>query len=197
MNRFMFQLMYWLGRARWDSGVTPPEVVEAFAIGDFPPGPALDLGCGTGTNVIYMAKQGRQVVGIDFVTVAIGKARQKAKRAGVMDRVQFYVEDVTRIAELSLPRCAFALDMGCFHGLTAEGRRRYADELAGLMLPGGLYMLYALMPRHMPRQMPGYSIGVTPEQVQEIFAPYFDIQRVERGEFLGSGSTWIWMKRRT
>src|SRR5512133_1382931 len=125
MNSILYRLLYRFGMARWDSGKTPPEVEQAFQAGDIPVGSALDLGCGTGTNVIYMAQQGRQAIGIDFVPGAIAKAREKAQQAGVAERTQLYVADVTRLAELKLPACGFALDMGCFHGLSPDGRRRY------------------------------------------------------------------------
>ncbi len=184
--------MYWLGQARWDSGVTPPEVIAAFQAGDIPPGPALDLGCGTGTNVIYMANQGRQAIGIDFAPEAVARARKKAKQAGVSASTQFYVGDVTRLSALRLPRCAYALDMGCFHGLDPDGEQRYLGGLSALLLPGASYMLYAMEPREQGRRW----FGVTPEHVQEIFKQQFDIQRIERGEFRGNKSSWFWMKKK-
>ncbi|MEJ2597891.1 MAG: class I SAM-dependent methyltransferase, partial [Anaerolineales bacterium] len=123
MNRFLYRLMYWLGMSNWDSDETPPEVQEAFQAGDIPPGAALDLGCGTGTNTVFMAQQGRQAIGLDFVPQAISKARNKAQQAGVDGHAQFQVADVTRLDGMDLPRSAFALDMGCFHGLNPDGQR--------------------------------------------------------------------------
>src|SRR5450759_134613 len=125
VNSLFYRLMYWLGKARWDSGITPPEVVQAFQAGDIPAGATIDLGCGTGTNVIYMAKRGRQAFGIDFVPQAIARARVKAQQAGVFESAKFFVADVTRLAHMNLPPCGFALDMGCFHGLSPQGQRRY------------------------------------------------------------------------
>ncbi len=192
MNRLIYRLMYRLGRPGWDTGITPPEVVEAFAYDDVPPGPALDLGCGTGTNVIYLARQGRRAIGIDFVPQAIAQARQKAQQAGVQENVQFLVADVTRLAELDLPQCSFALDMGCFHGLGEDGQRRYVEALAGQLLPGGRVMLFTLD----PRREAGISFGVLPGRVQELFSPWFEIERIERGSFRKKGSTWFWMTRK-
>lgn len=191
MKAFRYRMMYWFGMARWDTGRTPPELEEAFNTGDILPGPALDLGCGTGTNVIYMAKQGRQATGIDFVPEAIAKARVKAERAGVADRVEFFVADVTQLSDLNLPQVAFALDMGCFHGLRAEGQERYVEALAQILIPGGRYMLYTIDP-----VSPGNaSFGISMDQVKQIFKPWFDIQHIERGTFRDRGSTWFWMAR--
>jgi SAM-dependent methyltransferase len=193
MNRFIYRLMYWLGMTKWDSGETPPEVQAAFQAGDLPPGAALDLGCGTGTNTIFMAKQGRQALGIDFVPEAIQQARLKAQQAGVTERARFQVADVTRLNEMDLPPSGFALDMGCFHGLSPDGQRRYAEGLAKTMLPGGRFMLYTLD----PRKEASFSFGMLPEAVKAVFAPWFVITRVERGAFWSRGSTWFWMERKT
>ncbi len=46
-----FRLAYVIGFKPWDSGVPPPELVSVVeGPGALPPGRALDLGCGTGTN---------------------------------------------------------------------------------------------------------------------------------------------------
>jgi SAM-dependent methyltransferase len=192
MNQLIYRLTYWLRMANWDSDETPQEVQEAFRAGNIPPGAALDLGCGTGTNTIFMAKQGRRALGLDFVPGAIKKARSKARQAGVDGRVQFRVADVTRLNEMNLPLSGFALDMGCFHGLSLDGQRRYVEGLAKAMVPGGRYMLYTLD----PRREAGFSFGMEPEAVEAIFAPWFGIVREERGSFWARQSTWFWMERK-
>jgi len=102
------------------------------------------------------------------------------------------VADVTRLAELDLPPCGFALDMGCFHGLGPEARRRYAEGLAQTLVPGGRYMLYTLD----PHSEAGASFGVTPETVRAVFAPWFAVLREQRSPFGSRGSTWFWMERK-
>jgi cyclopropane fatty-acyl-phospholipid synthase-like methyltransferase len=192
VNRILYRLMYWLGMSDWDKGETPPEVRAAFKTGDLLPGPALDLGCGTGAHAIFMATQDRQVIGIDFVPEAIYAARDNALQAGLSERTQFYVADVTRINELELPPCAFALDMGCFHGLSSNNQRRYAKALASQLIPGGRYMLYVLD----PRKELGVSFGLTPARVREVFTPDFDILDEKRGAYWSKASTWFWMERK-
>jgi SAM-dependent methyltransferase len=192
INQLLYRGMYRLGQSHWDTGETPPEVIEAIKAADFPSGPGLDLGCGTGTHVVYMARQGRQAIGVDFVPAAIAKAREKARQAGVADLAQFTVGDVTRLPALNLPKCGFALDMGCFHGLNADDQRRYVAGLASLLLPGGLCLLYAVKPR---REV-GVAFGMLPEQVQAAFAPAFELQRMKTGGPWEQGSTWFWLRRR-
>ncbi|UCC61868.1 MAG: class I SAM-dependent methyltransferase [Anaerolineae bacterium] len=182
-----FDLRYLQGRSPWDTEVTPPEVVEL--IEGLPPGRALDLGCGTGTNCIYLARHGWEVVGVDFSVVAIRRAQRKARQAGV--DCQFYRGDVTDLAFLAHP-FDLALDIGCLHSLSPEGWGRYAAEVARLVRPGGLYLLYAFTPRT-DRPIPR---GVTPEEVLSLFTPTFAVEREERGEDpSGPRSAWYWLRR--
>ena len=142
-----FDLRYLLGRPPWDTAVTPPEVVELIEGKGLAPGRALDLGCGTGTNCIYLARHGWEVVGVDFSILAIRRARRKARWAGV--DCQFYREDVADLAFLADP-FDLALDVGCLHSLPPERWKRYTAEVARLLRPGGLYLLYAVNRRPEP-----------------------------------------------
>ena len=74
-NRWKFHWRYWRRQTPWDTQVTPPEVMEFIA--RTPPGKALDLGCGTGTNAIALARHGWRVTGVDFIPKAILAARGK------------------------------------------------------------------------------------------------------------------------
>lgn len=190
-ERWFFDLRYLWGRAPWDTGVTPPEVVGLIEREGLPPGRALDLGCGTGTNCIYLARHGWEVVGVDFSAVAIHRARRKARRAGVNCR--FYRADVT---DLSFLEGFFdlALDIGCLHGVPGQKRPPYAAEILRLVRPGGLYLLYTFLPR------PDRAVtrGISFQEIRELFAPGFDVERYEQSEDpSGPRSAWVWLRRCT
>jgi SAM-dependent methyltransferase len=184
-----FDLRYLLGRPPWDTEVTPPEVIELVEGGGFPPGRALDLGCGTGTNCIYLARHGWEVVGVDFSVLAIRRARRKARQSGV--DCQFHHGDVTDLSFLA-DSFDLALDIGCLHSLPPERWGPYAAEVARLGRPGGLYLLYAFIPR--PDRPTPY--GVAPEEVRRLFTPAFTVEREEGGEDpSGPRSAWYWLRK--
>ena len=77
-RRLLFQTFYRLGFVPWD-GHPLPKSLQDLVEGEnaLAAGTALDIGCGTGDNSIYLAKHGWQVTGVDFVAKAVDKARAK------------------------------------------------------------------------------------------------------------------------
>ncbi len=197
LAKWFFEFMYRFSSPPWDTGITPPEVVTMIESGGVRHGRALDLGCGTGTNSIYLAQHGLQVIGVDFSAKAIERARAKSQQAGVS--VNFFVSDVTQLDFLS-PPFDLVLDVGCFHGLDARKRERYAENLARLVSPGGKFLLYAFGPTQTPSDRPFFrlgSVGVTPEQTRQIFEQGFDLYRLENGTDRGARpSAWYWFQKK-
>jgi SAM-dependent methyltransferase len=152
-SKIFFTWQYWLNNPPWDTGVTPPEVFQFLA--GKSPGKALDLGCGTGTNVITLAEKGWFARGIDFVPRAIRKARRKARRKGVEDRTEFQVGD-------ALSRDSFQgvydliLDIGCFHSFSDAEADIYAKHARDHLVVGGSLLLYVHL-----RQEPGPGHGAS------------------------------------
>jgi SAM-dependent methyltransferase len=135
--RIFYRLSYF-GKPVWDTGISPPELLHF--IEQNPPGRALDLGCGTGTNVITLAQNGWQVTGVDFVPRAIRQARRKIQQAGVQAEV--IVDDVTSLKTVSGP-FDLILDMGCFHSLSKTDKSAYTQNIQRLLAPAGTFLLYA------------------------------------------------------
>lgn len=185
-SRWIFQWRYWRGQTPWDTQITPPEVMEFIA--QRAPGKALDLGCGTGTNALNLARHGWQVTGIDFAPIAIRRARRKAAAAGL--EIDFHAADVSNLSMLSGPY-DYALDIGCLFTLDEKNRVKYADELARLVRPRGEYMLYAWL----PRQWQGRLWGISAEEVQSLLQASFRKVRMAIGEEKGHPSAWYWFQR--
>jgi len=195
LPRWLFEWSYWRGRTPWDTSITPPEVVEFAAntrlprtVGGAPTGRALDLGCGTGTNAITLARHGWTVTGVDFSPKAIRTARRKAAHADL--EIDFRVEDVLDLQGIAGPY-DFALDIGCLHSLEPRGRERYADQLAGLLGTGGRYMLYAWV----DGTRRGKNRGISQETVATLFAPEFKLTQSVIGKDRGARSAWYWLTR--
>ncbi len=117
----MASLLYKVGLSAqveaWDTGVTPPELVALVeSEGSLSPSGTLDLGCGTGTKVVYLCRQGWETTGVDLVARALAIARRKAAPAGVEPRL--LQGDVTRLGDLDIGEgYSLLLDPGCYHSL--------------------------------------------------------------------------------
>ena len=134
LRRLEFDLWY-LFRPPWDTGVSPPELLEFLAA--HPAGHAIDLGCGTGTNVITLAEHGWQVTGLDYSRRAIRIAERKVRQSKLQAALS--VCDVTRLPGINGP-FDLALDLGCFHGL--RSREAYLSNLVRILAPGGHWLMY-------------------------------------------------------
>lgn len=134
ISRLRFNLFY-LGKAPWDTNISPPELFEF--IQTHPAGRAIDIGCGTGTNVITLAKAGWQSVGFDFAPRAIQIAKQKIKKENV--QAELFVDDASTMKNVK-GQFDFALDMGCFHGI--ENKMDYLTQLRKILVSGGFWLMY-------------------------------------------------------
>jgi ubiquinone/menaquinone biosynthesis C-methylase UbiE len=135
LRRLNFNFRY-LRKAPWDSGISPPELSEF--LDQHPAGRAIDLGCGTGTNVITLVRAGWQVTGIDFASRAIRIAKRKSKDADVT--AQYLVSDVTKFKVEG--KFDLALDMGCFHGV--NDKAAYLAQLTRILAPDGFWLMYGI-----------------------------------------------------
>ncbi len=196
-----FTQMYLEGRIPWDSGISPPELLAAVqGPTALPPGRALDVGCGTGTNSLTMAELGWQVVGVDFAAPAIARARAKAaqakvKLAQVGGSVSFIKADATQLEPPPAEeRKNLILDLGCLNGIPQERRLDYAHVMAQQAAPGALFLLYA----HIPHPDGSGALGCTPEELDVLFSEKFMLERRVMGQApQGGESMWNWLKRRT
>jgi SAM-dependent methyltransferase len=144
----------------------PPPLLEQAVAQRTTRGRALDLGCGEGVYAVWLARQGFDVVGIDFVPAAIEAARARAVSAGV--DVELRQGDV---AEYDAPApFDVVLDSGCLHHLPkgkVAGYRRRLDEW---LAPGGDFVLVHFAHRSKV-PIPMGPNHLTREQAVELFAP--------------------------
>lgn len=89
-----FAEKYALGETPWDSGKPSEELLRLLNAGKLTGKTVLEIGCGTGTNAIELARRGFQVTAADIVDQAIQAARKKASKAKV--NVDFRMADVLK-----------------------------------------------------------------------------------------------------
>lgn len=150
-RRLTFNFWY-LRKPPWDSGISPPELLEF--IQTHPSGKAIDLGCGTGTNVITLARAGWHVTGIDFASRAINIAKQKLTTENL--QADMHIGDVTKLKNIT-DQFDLALDIGCFHSLTQQGRQDYLTQLDGILAPNGFWLLYSFLNPNTLQSTPGLA----------------------------------------
>jgi SAM-dependent methyltransferase len=151
----LYRLLYRVGFTPWDTGQVPSELSALIeGPGALPTGRALDIGCGTGTQAVYMARSGWEVTAVDAVPRPLSQARARADAAGV--NVDWILADAARLHKLGLTT-GFTLffDRGCFHGLDDSQRGAYAAGVDGLAAPGATLLMWAFAPSRVPTSPPG------------------------------------------
>jgi SAM-dependent methyltransferase len=183
--RWLRYNLRYFGRPPWDSGVSPPELLDYLVSAE--PGIALDAGCGTGTNMLTMASLGWKVVGVDYAWLSLLKARTRLKKAGVKGRVLY--GDITCA---SFPEESFdlVLDIGCYHSLKAEEREAYRENLLRWLKPGGAFLLYAHR-----KTLPEARRGISEEDITRFSQNLHLLWREDSDEQLldgggGHSATW-------
>jgi cyclopropane fatty-acyl-phospholipid synthase-like methyltransferase len=146
----VYRIMYGVGFTPWDTGEVPA-ALRALTEGSdaLPPGRALDIGCGTGAQSVYLAQRGWRVTGVDVVDRALTRARARAKAAAVT--VDWLQADVADLGKVGLePGYTLLFDRGCFHGLTDEERAAYAGAVTALSDSGATLLMMAFAPNRVP-----------------------------------------------
>jgi cyclopropane fatty-acyl-phospholipid synthase-like methyltransferase len=164
-RQLLFKTFYRLGFVPWD-GHPLAKSLQKLIEGDgaLSPGAALDLGCGTGDNSIYLAKHGWQVTGVDFVAKAVAKARAKAEASNVA--VDFAQADVTRLSSEGIgSNFGLIVDNGCLHGMSPEDRDAYVREVTAVAAPDARLLLVEFVTAG------SYGVpGIDPDEVKRRFA---------------------------
>lgn len=134
--KFLYSLAFLLGADNWKLEHLPVEISQALKEFDRVNTKILDLGCGEGRECIALAADGWDVIGVDFIPLAIRRANNAARKAQVLDRTAFYTGDVSRLDLLDLPPIQLAYDIGCFHLLDSEQVEGFISGLSDIVVPG-------------------------------------------------------------
>jgi methyl halide transferase len=113
----------------WDEGLPACELVEYFASLSSKPKRVLEIGCGTGTNAIWMTQQGSSVIATDISPTAIEAAKKKCKEEDV--NVDLQISDI------------MVFDRGVFHVMSPEQREAFVDRVASALHDDGYWLCLA------------------------------------------------------
>jgi SAM-dependent methyltransferase len=132
---------YQTGETPWDTGKPSSELARVVSEAAIAPCRAIELGCGTGTNAVWLARQGFDVTAVDGSSLAIERATQRASAAGV--GVEFLVADVLAPPlEMGAP-FDFFFDRGCYHAVRRDNVQAYLQTLRLLIRPGSVGLVLA------------------------------------------------------
>ena len=134
--------------------------------------------------MITLAKAGWQVTGIDFAPRAIKLAQQKIKDAAI--QAQISVNDATKLNGIAGP-FDLALDLGCFHGISKEGRAKYLHQLDRVLAPNGFWLLYSFLAQSTDQS----STGLAEADINLISAR-FSLRSRRDGNDTGRGRPSAW-----
>ena len=155
LNLVFYNFSY-LMHPPWDTEIPAPELNQF--IQQHPHGIALDLGCGTGTNMQALLEAGWKVDGVEFAIIAVRKARKKLAKFSKSGTV--YLANILDL-DFITKQYDLILDIGCYHSLLSDSRKMYRNNLIRLLNDEGTYLMYAFIKVDEP------SIGIDENDMDE------------------------------
>lgn len=178
--KLFYEVGYRYFRMPWDMGPRL-ELVELVESGRIRPCRTIDLGCGTGSNAIFLAQHGFEVTGLDYAASAIEKARVKAEAAGVT--VHFVVDDLTDLRHIN-GTFDFLVDYGTLDDLSHRDRDLYVRNMLPLTHSGSRYLLWCFewpliwWEQLFTRFLPFGALALAPGEAEQRFAEHFEIEHI-------------------
>ena len=178
-EEYRFKERYKAGDTPWDIGQPDSNLIQAVTTIPIKPCNALEIGCGTGDNAIWLSQHNFRVLGIDTSEIAIEKAGGKAAKANA--KCAFLVSDILTSHIEGAP-FGFAFDRGCFHTLDSDDeRKKFAENVNGHLEEDGLW-LSLLGNADEQRDGPGPPQRSARDIVNAV-EPHFEILSLVTGHF--------------
>jgi SAM-dependent methyltransferase len=129
---------YAAGQMPWDSGSPDPLLTAFVAAGRVAPSRTLEVGAGTGTNAIWLAERGFDVLAVDISPLAVEAARRKLGERSARCRFETLDFLTQPVGESAFD---FVFDRGVFHVFDDAGEQAaFAARVAQSLAAGGLWL---------------------------------------------------------
>jgi SAM-dependent methyltransferase len=183
---------YASGQLPWDTGEPEPLLVEFVTSGGVLPASTLEIGAGTGTNAIWLAERGFDVLGVDVSALAVERAQTKMEGRAL--RCRFATLDFLAAPPPDGP-FQFVFDRGCFHVFDEPGERQgFAAQVAAALTPGGVWLSLIGSTEGPPRE-----VGPPRRSAREValaIEPALEIIELRSVEFRGNeAKAWFCLSR--
>jgi SAM-dependent methyltransferase len=134
---------HWVGTATGPDRSLPVNPYVPAETAHLAAGTALDAGCGTGNEALWLAEQGWQVTGADISATALSTAAHRSDRAGLTAQVQWIEADLTdwtpgRDWDLVVTNYAHS----------AAGQLAFYERIASWVAPGGTLLIVGHLHDH-------------------------------------------------
>lgn len=166
------------GNPPWDIGKPQQVFINLVAHNEIK-GPVIDVGCGTGENSLYFAKNGIFTTGIDLSAKAIYKANLKARERNISN-VKFSVQDLFKLKPKT-GQFNTIIDSGVFHIFDYEGQLNYQFVLKKMLKPEGKLFIIAFNDKEPPGFGPPGRISK--KDFNEIFNDGWVIEDIIEAKF--------------
>lgn len=181
-----------LERIPWHSESPSEILVDLVRSGKVPPCRAVDLGCGAGTNAIFLAGAGFEMTGLDISPRAIEMAQDRAAQKGV--RCTFLVADLLGDLQGIPAGFDFAYDWEVLHHIFPEDRKKYVGNVHRLLRRSGRYLSVSFSEKD-PQFGGTGKIRKTPlgttlyfsseDEIRDLFRRHFTIRSIMTREVAG------------
>jgi methyl halide transferase len=156
------------GDTPWDTGRPSSELQRVLTEEEIRPCRAIELGCGTGTNAVWLAQHGFEVTAVDLSSLAISRAREHAAAEGA--KVHFVCADVLTPPDLG--NYDFFFDRGCYHVVRRIDVQAYLRTLKAVTHAGSIGLVLTGNARE-PHE-PGPPV-VAEQEIREELGAAFEI----------------------
>jgi SAM-dependent methyltransferase len=193
----------------WNTETPPDAIVQLVNSGKIKPCKTIDLGCGAGNYAIYLAGKGFNVTGIDLSPMAVKFAKENAKEKKV--GCNFLVADIFNdLRDHVMGPFDFAYDWEVLHHVYPRNRKKFAENVYGVLNPGGKYLSvcfsvkdpqFGSSGKYRKTRLGTILYFSSEKELRNLFSLYFDIIDLKTMEISGKSVSHIvnyaFMEKRT